>query len=205
MSKNLVVIGAGGHGKVIVDIAEQTKLYEKIVFLDDNKEAEFCMGYPVVGTVADIKNFIEGYEFFVAIGNCKRRMQIQEYLKSQGALIATLIHPMAVIGKCVKIGQGTVVMPGAVINVDTVIGEGCIINTCASVDHEGVISDYVHVSVGSHVCGAVHVGEATWIGAGATVANNISICANCILGMGAVVLNSIEEEGTYLGVPARKK
>jgi acetyltransferase-like isoleucine patch superfamily enzyme len=94
-------------------------------------------------------------------------------------------------------------MAGVVINSGSVIGEGCIVNTCGSVDHDCKVDDYVHVSVDAHFCGTVTVGESTWIGAGATISNNITICGSCTIGAGAVVVKDIEEEGTYVGVPAR--
>ena len=116
-----------------------------------------------------------------------------------------LIHPNAIIAEDVKIGAGTIVMAGAVVNPGAIIGKGAIINTCSSVDHDCTIFDYVHISVGSHLSGTVNVGEGTWIGAGATVSNNVNICGKCMVGAGAVVIKDINEEGTYVGVPARKR
>ncbi len=198
--KQLVIIGASGHGKVVADIARLNG-YEKIVFLDDNKEAKSCGKYEVVGTTQLIDTF-EG-EFFVAIGNPRVRERIFAQLKQAGKNIATLIHPASVIGEDVAVDEGTVVMAGAVINPCTTIGKGCIINTCSSVDHDNVIADFVHVSVGSHLAGTVRVGDRTWIGAGATVSNNIEITSDCMIGAGAVVVKNIKDSGTYVGVPAR--
>lgn len=202
MKQQLVIIGASGHGKVVADIASKT--YEKIIFLDDNPSVKTCLGYPVEGKSETAGRYLETSDFFVAIGNAKIRRRISEQLRQKHATIPALVHPAAVIGAGVSIGQGTVIMPGAVINADAVIGEGCIINTTASVDHDCKVSDYVHVAVGAHLCGTVCVEEAVWIGAGATVSNNINICKDCIIGAGAVVVKDIEEAGTYLGVPAKK-
>ena len=204
MHKKLIIIGASGHGKVVADIAERLHRYEKIVFLDDDDGLDQCMGYQIIGKSDRVKEYLDVADFFVAIGNAKIRKKIMEQLQEQNASIATLIHPVAIIGSHVTIGKGTVVMAGAVINSDTQIGNGCIINTCASVDHDCQIGDYVHVAVGAHVCGTVEVGENTWIGAGATIRNNVSICADCIIGAGAVVIKDITEKGTYVGVPARR-
>lgn len=202
MKKQLVIIGASGHGKVVADIASKT--YEKIIFLDDDPAVKSCLGYPVEGNVEAAERYLEASDFFVAIGNAKIRRRISEQLRQKHAAIPVLVHPAAVIGAGVLIGQGTVIMPGAVINADAVIGEGCIINTSASVDHDCRVSDYVHVAVGAHLCGTVRVEEAVWIGAGATISNNVSICKACMIGAGAVVVKDIEEAGTYLGVPAKK-
>ncbi len=198
--KQLVIIGASGHGKVVADIA-RCNGYDKIVFLDDNKDAKSCGKYDVVGTTELIGTLND--EFFVAIGNPVVREKIFAQLKQAGKDVATLIHPASVIGEDVSIDEGTVVMAGAVINPCTTIGRGCVINTCSSVDHDNVIADFVHVSVGSHLAGTVNVGERTWIGAGATVSNNIDITSDCMIGAGAVVVKDIKDSGTYVGVPAK--
>lgn len=204
MYKKLVIIGASGHGKVVADIALKLQKYDEIAFLDDNENVKECMGFPVVGKSSGAKHYIDSSDFIVAIGNAKIRKRITEQLKTLGATIVTLIHPMAVVGSNVLVESGTVVMAGAVINPDSRVGQGCIINTCASVDHDCKLSDFVHVSVGAHVCGTVEIGQSTWIGAGATVKNNVNICGECMIGAGAVVVKDIEEVGTYVGVPAKK-
>lgn len=197
--KQLVIIGASGHGKVVADIARKSG-YDEICFLDDNESLTECGGYPVVGKSDCFSNY--DCDFFVAIGNAKIRERLMDKLKTK--TIPTLIHPHSVIGENVAIGDGTVVVAGAVINPGATIGRGCIINTCASVDHDCKISDYVHVSVGAHVAGTVEIGKGTWIGAGAVVSNNLDICGGCMIGAGAVVVRDIVESGTYVGVPVVK-
>lgn len=199
MNKELIIVGASGHGKVVADIAEKNG-YQKIVFLDDDESKKLCGTYPVVGKV-DMVNALSG-DVIIAIGNASIRQRFQESIDN--SRIATLIHPDAVIAKDVKIGIGTVVMAGAVINSGASIGKGCIINTCASIDHDCVISDYVHVSVGAHIAGTVSVRDNTWIGAGAIVSNNLAINGDCMIGAGAVVVRDIESSGTYVGVPASR-
>lgn len=196
----LTIIGASGHGRVVADIAKLNG-YEEIEFLDDNEEMNSCGKYSVIGKTEnafEIKN-----DVFVGIGNATIRRRFMEKLDDK--VLVTLIHPNAVVADDVIIGKGSVVMAGTVINSGAVIGKGVIINTCSSVDHDCVISDYVHISVGSHLSGTVNVGEETWIGAGAIVNNNVNICGGCMIGAGTVVIKDIEEEGTYIGVPARKK
>lgn len=197
--KQLVIIGASGHGKVVADIGKKNG-YAKIVFLDDNVALKECGGYLVVGNSSEAVS--QKSDTIVAIGNAAVRQKMQEALENSGVRIVSLVHPDAVVAESVEIGAGTVVMAGAVINPMTQIGKGCIINTCSSVDHDCVIGDYVHVSVGAHVAGSVHIGEKTWIGAGATVSNNVRICEHCMIGAGAVVVKNISIEGTYKGVPA---
>lgn len=196
--KQLVIIGASGHGKVVADIARKTG-YDDICFLDDNEKMTECGGYPVGGMSGQYVDFDS--DIFIAIGNSKVRSRIQKEVELAGKNIPTLIHPSAVVGENVSIGIGTVVVAGAVINPGTVIGRGCIINTGASVDHDCQIADFVHVSVGAHVAGTVKIGRSTWIGVGAIVSNNINICGDCMVGAGAVVIKDIKEPGTYVGVP----
>ncbi len=197
--KQLVIIGASGHGKVAADIAKRNG-YERIVFLDDNESLTECGGYAVVGNSSRFVDFDS--DVFVAIGNPKIREKILTQIEIVGKHIPTLVHPNASIAENVSLGKGTVVVAGAVVNPGAVIGRGCIINTCASVDHDCEVADFVHVSVGAHVAGTVTIGARTWIGAGATVSNNIRICGDCMIGAGAVVIRDILKSGAYVGVPA---
>lgn len=203
MSKKLVIIGAGGHGKVAADIASKSG-YTEIVFLDDVSTAKECLGYPVAGK-SDTADKFADYDFFVAVGNPTIRERILTELSEKGMKAATLIHPRAVLGKNVSVGEGTIIAAGAVVNPDAVIGNGVIINTGATVDHDNIIEDYAHISVGAHLAGTVKVGKSTWVGIGAVVSNNINICGSCTIGAGAVVVKDIDESGTYIGVPAKKK
>lgn len=200
--KNLVIIGASGHGKVVGDIAVRNG-YEEIVFLDDNESLSECAGFLVAGRGDDFIRYPDR-DFVVAIGNASVRQFYQEKLEAQNYRVVTLIHPQAVIGRRVEISPGTVVMAGAVINSDARIGKGCIVNTCSSIDHDCLIGDYVHVSVGAHVAGGVSIKDRTWIGAGAVVSNGVAICDDCMIGAGAVVVRDISVQGTYVGVPAKR-
>lgn len=196
MKNKLVIIGAGGQGRVCADIARLMG-YAEIIFLDD--------GAPnAEGKVKDYPRYLPDADFFVAIGNGAVRRKIQTMLEENGAPVATLIHPNATVAQDVKIGQGTAVMAGAVINPGAVIGCGNIVNTCASVDHDCRVGDYLHIAVGARICGTVTLEDDSWIGAGAVIIQNLSVCAGCMIGAGAVVVKTITEKGTYMGVPARK-
>ena len=202
MSKNVVIIGASGHGKVIADITVSNS-NNVVGFLDDNEDVQgkSILGFPVLGKVSDYKNYPD-CEFIIAIGNSYIRKKIAEKLDVKWH---TAIHPKAVISKLgVEIGEGTVVMANAVINPDAKIGKHCIINTAAVVEHDNILYDYVHISPNAALAGIVTVGECTHIGAGASTKQVLNIAANCIIGAGAVVVKDIKESGTYAGVPARK-
>lgn len=159
MKNKLLIIGASGHGKVVADIALKMNSWQSIAFLDDNKGIKTSMGLAVIGTSDDVFTHIDEYEIFVGIGNNGTRQRIHEMLEILGASIPVLIHPNAVIGNQVEIGNGTVVMAGSVVNCCTKIGKSCIINTGATIDHDNCIEDYVHISPGAHLAGSVKVGQ----------------------------------------------
>lgn len=204
MKDRLLIIGAGGHGKVVADIALKMDRWDYIAFLDDNDDIKTSMGIEVIGKSADMYRYIKDYDIFVAIGNNETRKVIQEKLEVEGASIPVLIHPDAIIGEKVEINAGTVVMAGVVVNCCTIIGKGCIINTGATIDHDNLIEDYVHISPGVHTAGAVRIGKGTWLGIGSIVSNNIKITSDCTIGAGSVVVKDIDKSGNYVGVPARR-
>ena len=200
--KKLMIIGAGGHGRVIADIAQKLG-YSEISFLDDGNVTT-NMNLLVLGKIEEWKKYIDSYVFFVAIGNGRTRERVLQMLLDGGAKVETLIHPSAIIGYGVTLGTGCAVMAGAVINPCVKIGKGGIVNTCASVDHDCILGDYVHVAIGAHLAGDVNVGDYVWIGAGATIKESLTLCTNSIIGAGATVVKNITEEGKYIGTPARK-
>lgn len=202
--KKLLIIGASGHGKVVADIAFKMGKWSEIAFLDDDSSKNNILGFPVINTTNAIKQYVNEFDIFVAIGNNQIRNKLIVHCEQLGASLPILIHPSASIGLDVHIGLGSAVMANAVINSSARIGIGCIINTSVSVDHDNTIGDYVHISPGAHLAGTVNVGNNCWIGAGAILRNNIRINENIIIGMGAVVVTDIHEEGTYIGIPARK-
>lgn len=202
MSKEVVIIGASGHGKVIADIVVSSGNTVKGFLDDDNDiQGKEIIGFPVLGKIADYVNYKE-CEFVIAIGNPSTRKSIAESLDVKWH---TAIHPRAVVSKLdTTIGEGTVIMANAVVNPSAKIGKHCIINTGAIVEHDNVLEDYVHVSPNGTLSGTVKVGELTHIGVGSSVMNNVNICSNSIIGAGAVVVKDIAKDGTYVGVPAKK-
>lgn len=206
MHKKVIIIGAGGHAKVIADIIEKSG--DQIVgFLDDKieKNTIIVKDYKVIGDLnsrfsLSIAN--KDYEFIIAIGDNKKREEIS---KSPNLKFYTAIHPSAQIGLDVEIEEGTVIMAHVCINSSSRVGKHCIINTGAIIEHDNIIENFVHISPNATLGGTVKVGENTHIGIGSVVKNNITICQNCTVGAGAVVVKNIIEEGTYIGVPARER
>ena len=146
--KQLIIIGMGGHGKVIEEIAHLNH-YTKIGFLDD---AENTL---TLGKTSDFIKYIDNSDFIVGIGNSLVRQRIQVMLQESNANIVTLFHPNSIISPNVNIGKGTIVMAGAIINTNTQIGDGVILNTNCSVDHDCTIESFSHISVGARICGTV--------------------------------------------------
>lgn len=203
VKKGLVILGAGGHGKVVADIAMKMDRWEVICFLDDGNCAS-CLGFEIIGKFSETKKFVSDYDFIVALGSNSLRQQYQEKLESEGASLVTLLHPSAILGKQVRIEAGSVVMAGVVINSATRIGKGCIINTGSTIDHDNRIANYVHISPGVHLAGEVTIGKKCWLGIGTTVRNKIQICNGTMVGAGAVVVKDCSLPGIYMGVPARR-
>ncbi len=204
MNEKLLIIGAGGHGKVIADIALKMNKWRNIAFLDDNENVGSVMGLEVLGTSNTLINYIDHYQIFIGIGDNMTRQKIHMMLEAAGANIPTLIHPNSTIGNEVYIGNGTAIMAGTVINCCTKIGKGCIINTGSKIDHDNHIEDFVHISPGAQLAGTVKVGKGTWLGIGSVVINNVNITANCKIGAAGLVLRDITEHGTYVGIPVRR-
>ena len=202
ISKRIIIIGAGGHAKVVAALALKCG-YEILGFLEDNDISRNSFsGYSILGNVSEAIKWKENANFIVAIGSNPVRQQIAEEHNDLNWRV--LIHPSAQISADVELGEGTVVFANAVINPGVKIGKHCIINTSSVVEHDNILEDYVHISPGAILCGTVSVGLRSHIGAGAVIKNNISISKDCVIGAGAIVVKKIEKPGTYVGNPARE-
>ncbi len=155
---NLLIVGAGGHGEVIKEIAEDIG-YDKIAFIDD-------FSTKAIGKICDIVKFKDYENAVCSIGNNKLRGQIIEKLKQEGFKIPVLIHPRAFASKSAIIEEGTVVEPEAIVNANAVIGKGCIISLGTIVDHDALVSDYAHINSGSVVEAGAYVDKYEKVSAG---------------------------------------
>ena len=159
MMKRLVLLGSGGYGHTVADVAEQ--LGYNILFLDDS-----LPDHPLSSFV----DFIgEGVEFIPAFGNNAFRMEWINRIEESGGQLATLIHPTAYISPTAIINKGTVILPHAIVNTDVVVGKGCIINLGAILDHGCIIEDGVHICLGAIVKGENHLPHCIKIEAGEVV------------------------------------
>lgn len=199
----LLILGAGGHGKVVAEIASFMDKWDEISFLDDNLKLKEVNGYKVIGTIGDYRLYKDKYEYaFVAIGNNQLRLNLIEKLIEDEFKIPTLIHPFTAISKRVDIDIGTVVIAGAIINTNTSIGKGCIVNTTSSVGHDCVIKDGVHISPGVNIGGTSTIGKCSWICIGSSVINNINIGEHVVVASGSSVIKDVNDKVLVGGVPA---
>lgn len=201
MSEEVIVIGGGGHAKVVIDCIQSAGDIVSGILDDGLGVGDTVLNIPVLGRIYDYIKYPEN-KFIIAIGDNIIRRRIAETIQAEWY---TAIHPRAVVSQYAHIGAGTVVMPNAVINAGASVGEHCIINTGAVVEHDNRIEDYVHISPAAALGGTVCIGKETHVGIGVSVKNNIQICGGCVIGAGAVVVKNITESGTYVGIPAHKQ
>jgi len=200
----ILIIGAGGHGKVVADILLRQSA-PVLGFLDDDPTTwgTSRLGLPVLGAVDTFSDYSpEG--LVMGIGSNVLRQEIVRRLGSVAQeLWRSAIHPEAILASTAKIGRGTVIAAGAVVNPDTFVGEHVIINTGATVDHDCQIGDFAHIAPGVHLAGGVCVGEGSLLGIGSSVIPCCSIGQWTTIGAGAVVVDDIPSHTVAVGIPAR--
>lgn len=207
MTDSLLIIGAGGHGKVVADAALQQGRWKNIAFLDN--------AYPVLGQAVDLavlghtnmaKRLLSDYtDAVVAIGNSSVRLDWLERLSQLGFQLPVVQHPRATVSPHARVQAGSVIFAQAVINPDAELGRGCIVNTAATVDHDCILGNGVHIAPGAHLAGGVQVGPESWIGVGACVREYIVIGRQVTVAAGAAVIDDVPDRQTVAGVPAVTK
>ena len=161
----LVILGAGGYGRTVCDLAEQSGRYERILFLDDNSPI-------AAGKCADYAAFLDNdTEFYPAFGNNAGRLEWLERLSGAGAKVMTLIHPTAYISPRAEIGMGSVILPKAIVNTDTRVERGVIVNCGAIIDHGCVIGEGAHICLGAIIKAENHIPSCMKVEAGVVIEN----------------------------------
>lgn len=200
----MLIIGAGGHAKVVADILRTQGAYV-LGYLDDDISlyGEQRLGLPVLGPVETYPDFNPD-GLIIGIGSNSVRHAIAGKLDAKAEkLWINAIHPQAVIAPSVQLGVGIVVAAGVVINPDAVIGNHAIINTGATVDHDCVIGHYAHIAPGVNLAGNVQIDDECFVGIGSVAIPGCHIGANTIVGAGSVVISNIPAGVIAKGVPAR--
>lgn len=203
--KSLLIIGCGGHGKVVYDCASLMGKYGRIAFASNLDEPSPVDGVPVYqeSEVLPMLSSRAFDEAFVAIGdNAARRFKCDD-LRDAGVSQATLIHPSAYVSSSAAVGPGSVILANAVVNASARIGVGCIVNSGAIVEHDCVVGNYAHMSPRACIGGWTRVGEGSWLCIGSVVSDRVNISGKVTLGAGCTLLDDAEVPGLYVGSPAK--
>ena len=197
MHKKLAIIGAGGHGKVVGEIALLNE-YKVINFFDNKANEIQEFPFTIKGNLDYLKNHLKDYDsFFVAIGENKVRSEMIEWLKKHSVNIVSLTHPNSIVSKFSTLGRGTCIMANAVVNSGSIIKDGVIINSSASIDHDCVIENFAHLSPNSTLSGAVKIGKFTHLGSGTSVHPEIIIGNNVKVGVGSRIFKDISDDTIF--------
>jgi sugar O-acyltransferase (sialic acid O-acetyltransferase NeuD family) len=196
----VMVIGAGGHAKVVIATLQESAQNVAAVYDDDPTKWGTCiLGIPILGAIDELARR-PSCRAIIAVGDNSVRQRIATQLQLTWI---SVVHPKAYVHDTVEIGTGVVVCAGAVLQPDAKIGNHAIINTAASVDHDSRIEDFAHIGPGAHLAGNVFVGKGTLLGIGSQVNPGIKIHENVIVGAGAAVITDLSAEAVAIGIPAR--
>ena len=202
-ASTLVILGAGGHGKVVADAALARGGWGRVVATD--RDPARCHGELLPGVMLlplDAALALPEAEFHVAIGSGESRQRETAGLGRRA--LATILHPHATVSTHARLEAGCFVAAQAVVAPSAVLERGVIVNHGAVVDHDVQVGAFTHVAPRAALGGGVRVGRGVLVGAGANVLPGLRVCDGATLGAGAVVRAAIGEAGVYAGVPARR-
>ena len=200
----IIMLGDGGHSKVIQSMISRLPDYRMIAILDDKYESIFTDAYILYGPIETLKTIIdEECRLVLAIGDNQTRKQIAEALGLPLKQYATIIDPSAVISKSCLIGHGTVIMPNTVMNANAAVGNHCIINSGAVVEHDSAVAHFSHISPNATLTGNVTIGEGVQVGAGATIIPGVEIGKWSIVGAGSTLIRPLPSYCKAVGSPAK--
>jgi len=188
----IILIGAGGHCKSVIDVIEQEGKFKIHGIIDKPKlVGTKVLGYPVIGSDIDLKSLAKKYKYaLVAVGQIKSalsRTKLFKLGKSAGFYFPSIKSPRAYVSKYAKIGSGTVIMHDAIVNANSIVMENCIINSKALIEHDCLISNHCHISTNAIINGGVKIGSHSFVGSNVTTKNNIIIKANSFIRAGTLV------------------
>ena len=207
--KDILIIGASGHGSVVLDCIEREGKYNVLGFIDSFKEKGTKQnGYEILGSEYDLPYFIEMFNLYggiVAVGDNWTRKSVVDRISgiAPNFKFITSIHPNAIIGKDVRIGTGSIIMPGAVVNTNSNMGDFCILNTNASLGHDGNMEDFSSMASGVIAGGGFHLGKFSAVCLGAHIIENIRVKEHSVIGAGSLVLKDVQGYVLAYGSPAR--
>jgi len=209
MVEDIVIVGGGGHAKVVAAMLAAMPRYQIVGYVD-LKDRGPLLGAPFIGDDALLISLArkqQGLHVVIGVGQVglgMHRSALWQRLQAVHVSFPTIIAENAVVSPAARCAEACTIMPGAVLNPDATIGIGCILNSNCTVEHDVMLGDWVHIAPGATVCGDVQIGRHSMIGAGATVIEGVKVSHDCLIGAGATVIHSIHEPGTYVGSPARR-
>lgn len=208
MSMPVIVLGAGGHAKVLINALQLCSV--EILGITDPAPTlvgQDVLGVPIIGTDDELKNHsaekVQLVNGLGSVGLPKARYRLFDECKKQGFAFATVVHPTAIVAADVEIGEGSQIMAGAVLQPGVSIGDNAVINTRASLDHDCTIGSHTHIAPGVTLSGNVHVGNEAHVGAGASVVQGVKIGNDSLVGAGSVVLKDIPAGVKAYGCPTK--
>jgi sugar O-acyltransferase (sialic acid O-acetyltransferase NeuD family) len=209
MKKDIIVIGGGGHAKVLIDILQMTNMnIIGILDADSALSGQDVLGVPVIGTDDDIKNYSPDKVMLVnGLGSIDIplvRKNIFYQFKAKGFEFHSVIHESAIISHHVKWGEGCQIMAGSIIQPGSILGDNIIINTGVTVDHDCQIEDHTHLAPGVVLSGNVRIEEECHVGTRAVILQGLHIAKKSLVGAGAVVIHSIAAHSRVVGIPAKE-
>jgi sugar O-acyltransferase (sialic acid O-acetyltransferase NeuD family) len=201
----LILVGAGGHAKVALEVFRAMRGFDVVGFVDPNPTAPMVLGVPVLGGDAVLETLrAQGVEFaFVALGDNRIRQKAGVHLRTLGFKLPAAIHPSALISPSAKIGEGAIIMANATVGTETIVEGLAILNTGAVIDHDNRLGAASHVAPGCALAGNVTLGERAFVGVGSAVRPGITIGADAIVGAGSAVVSDVPASACVAGVPAR--
>ncbi|MGH7831928.1 MAG: acetyltransferase [Candidatus Binatia bacterium] len=206
--RKIVVVGAGGHARVILSLLERLERWQIMGVLDrrSSGNGEGVDGHRIIGSWQDLGSARQRADYAViAVGDNRQRKALYDSFKKAAFEIPILIHPSAYVDPSATLGEGCVVCMGSLIGTDVTVGSNSIVNSGAIVDHECRLENDVHIAPGVRLAGRVAIGEGTFVGIGATVIDKIRIGRGVVVGAGSVVLSDLPDGAVAYGVPARMK
>ncbi|WP_159282058.1 PglD-related sugar-binding protein [Rahnella variigena] len=188
MTDSLIIIGAGGHGKSIYEVAASSGKFSRIAYLDDSWIPNDEERSLIIGLVEDLAKYSTIFSHaIIGIGNNKVRENLQQQVSDAGLKLVTLIHPHACVSPSAKIGNGVVIFAGTVLGVDVKIGDGVIVNCSCAIDHDSKLGDYSHLGVGVNLAGNSDIGRSAFIQAGSSGGYNTYVEPYAICTPGSVL------------------
>ncbi|MDD2224789.1 MAG: NeuD/PglB/VioB family sugar acetyltransferase [Candidatus Shapirobacteria bacterium] len=208
MKSKIIIIGGGGHAKVLISIIKKLKSFETLGYTDIENKGEI-LGVKYLGTDSVLEKIIIKYpkcSAVIGVGRTNiedKRQSIKQKLIDLNFSLPVIISPTSTINEDVTIGKGTVIFDRSIVNSGARIGETVILNTNSVLEHDCFLENNVFIGPNSTICGGVFIDQNSFIGAGSTIIPNIKISKNCLIGAGSVIINNLKKPGTYVGIPGK--